>query len=80
MRLTIPFGPYQLCLAISRRTISNKELMDAVIAKMAEICDAQAIKKVRGQFVPLPLGIRDIPQAKRWEFLKKLAALAPPPE
>ena len=55
--------------------VSDKELMDAVTKKMAEINSGPKIKEVREKFVTSPKGIRDIPQDKRAEFLVELAKL-----
>ena len=55
--------------------ISDKELMDAVTKKMAEINSGPKIKEVREKFVTAPKGIRDIPQDKRAKFLVELAKL-----
>ena len=59
----------------SPQPVSDKELMDAVTKKMAEINSGPKIKEVREKFVTSPKGIRDIPQDKRAEFLVELAKL-----
>lgn len=55
--------------------ITDKEILDAVTKKMAEINNGPAIKAVREKFVQTPKGVRDIPQEKRKEFLEELAKL-----
>jgi hypothetical protein len=55
--------------------ITDKDLMDAVTKKMAEINDPKALKEVRGKFVQAPLGFKDIPQEKRAECIAAIKAL-----
>ena len=55
--------------------VTDKELMDAVTKKMAEINNGPAIKAVREKYVPTPKGIRDIPQDKRRAFIEEIAKL-----
>jgi len=61
--------------AVAPQPISDKEILDAVTKKMAEINNGPAIKAVREKFVQTPKGVRDIPQEKRSEFLIELAKL-----
>lgn len=61
--------------AATPQPISDKEILDAVTKKMAEINNGPAIKAVREKFVQTPKGVRDIPQEKRKEFLEELAKL-----
>jgi hypothetical protein len=61
--------------AAAPQPISDKEILDAVTKKMAEISNGPAIKAVREKFVQTPKGVRDIPQEKRKEFLEELAKL-----
>jgi len=61
--------------AATPQPVTDKELMDAVTKKNAEIANPKAIKEIREKFVATPKGIRDIPVDKRAEFLVELAKL-----
>ena len=61
--------------ASTPQPVTDKELMDAVTKKNAEIANPKAIKEIREKFVATPKGIRDIPADRRREFLEELAKL-----
>ena len=55
--------------------VTDKDLIDAVGAKNAQIKNAVAIRQVIGKFVEPPKGVKDIPADARKPFLDMLAKL-----